>query len=96
MEVVLLQCMPERRSAIMKMCISPDGSLIASGLDDETVVITDASFGREIYRLEHGGRIIAVCFSQGGSELMVEIDNGTVVTWDVASGRMLQGLYHQQ
>jgi len=81
----------------MKMCISPDGSLIASGADDGAVVISDQVSGRPLLRPSgHAGPITFLVFSQNGTQLTVEFDDGTVESWDVASGRMLQGLYHQQ
>ena len=81
----------------MKMCISPDGSLIASGSDDGAVLISHQVSGRPLLSLSgHAGPITFLVFSQDGTQLTVEFDDGTVEGWDVASGRMLQRLSSEQ
>ncbi|NTV74107.1 MAG: hypothetical protein HGA66_07855, partial [Holophaga sp.] len=40
---------------VNSVCFSPDGSQVASGLFDGTIVIWEASRGHQLDRLKHGG-----------------------------------------
>jgi WD40 repeat protein len=73
---------------------NPDGSQVASGSSDGTVVLWEAVVGRELLRLLHGGGVEAVVFNPDGSQVASGSDDGTVVIWEAASGRALHRLEH--
>ena len=64
------------------------GRLLASGSDDLTVRIWNASTGSEIHQLTgHGGHIQGVAFSPDGKWLASASKDKTVKLWEVRSGR---------
>ncbi|HVB60079.1 MAG TPA: serine/threonine-protein kinase [Ktedonobacteraceae bacterium] len=66
---------------------SPDGRRLASGSDDETVQVWDASTGQHlcIYR-GHSGNVPTVAWSPDGRRLASGSDDETVQVWDASTG----------
>jgi hypothetical protein len=70
---------------------SPDGALIATASDDETVKLTEVASGDVVVTLfwddnsevNTGAR--AVAFSPDGKTLLSGMDHGTIVLWDLPS-----------
>ena len=81
-------------SWIYSVSFSPDGSILASGSEDGTVVLWDVATGRERTTLEHTDWVESVSFSPDGSILASGSGDGTVVLWDVATGRERTTLEH--
>ena len=80
---------------VESMSFSPDGSILASGARDLTVVLWDVATGRKRTTLEgHRGGVWSVSFSPDGSILASGSEDHTVVLWDVAAGRERATLRH--
>ncbi|OPG12471.1 hypothetical protein B1L11_13805 [Microbispora sp. GKU 823] len=75
---------------VTALCYSPDGTILASGGYDHTIVLSDASNGRRIRTLTgHSGEVAALAFSRDGKVLASGGYDGTARLWDAATGRAL-------
>ncbi len=69
------------------MAFSPDGSKIASGSWDKTVVVWDSLTGERCVTLEgHSDSVSSVAFSPDGSKIASGSGDNTVVVWDSLTG----------
>ena len=69
-------------SGVSYVCFSPDGTRLASGNDDGTVNVWDASTSRELLEIDaHTGYVNGVCFSPDGTRLASAGEDGTVKVW---------------
>jgi WD40 repeat protein/predicted Ser/Thr protein kinase len=76
---------------------SPDGATLASGSDDNTLILWDVETGDQLRTLEgHTGVLYSVAFSPDGATLASGSWDNTVILWDVASGRRLRTLEGHQ
>jgi WD40 repeat protein/tRNA A-37 threonylcarbamoyl transferase component Bud32 len=72
--------------------VSPDGKLVASGSDDDEVLVTEAATGRELARLGgHTGNVYAVAFSADSQRVATGDGAGRVWIWGV-DGKQLASL----
>ena len=75
------------------VAFSPDGSLLASGGDDNTVRLWNPATGAPLHTLTgHNGDVNAVAFSPDGSLLASGGDDNTVRLWNPATGAHLHTL----
>jgi WD40 repeat protein len=75
------------------VAFSPDGRLLASGSDDQTVKLWDVETGQEVRTLRgHNGGVWSVAFSPDGRLLASGSGDGTVKLWDVATGQEVRTL----
>jgi WD40 repeat protein len=74
---------------------SPDGKrILASIIDDATILIFDAESGRELRRLSGDfTEIPAAAYSPDGRRIITGTTEGSIIIWDAGSGRELQTLY---
>ena len=70
---------------IATLSFFPDGKRLASGGKDRAVVVWDLTTGKEVYRVDHGGRVRCVAVSPDGQTLASTGDGG-VKLWDAANG----------
>jgi eukaryotic-like serine/threonine-protein kinase len=74
---------------------SPDGTLLASGGDDNTVSIRDSRTGKLIAQLKgHQGGIIDLAFTPDGRTLASIAEDKTLRLWHCATWRDLGTLHH--
>jgi WD40 repeat protein/tRNA A-37 threonylcarbamoyl transferase component Bud32 len=72
------------------VALSPDGQIVALGMDDSTVWLRNANDGTLLRALEgHAGWVFAVAFSPDGSMLASGSDDDTVRLWRVSDGSLL-------
>jgi predicted NACHT family NTPase/tRNA A-37 threonylcarbamoyl transferase component Bud32 len=82
---------------IRSIAFSPDGSLLASGSDDNTIRIWRVENGSLYHTLEgHTRWIRSVAFSPDGSRIASGSDDNTVRLWLVEDGLPLQSLTEHQ
>ncbi|WP_256793227.1 BTAD domain-containing putative transcriptional regulator [Terrabacter sp. Ter38] len=71
-------------ASVESMAFSPDGSALASGSDDGSVVEWDVATGqRRATFAGHDGRVNGVAFSPDGQSLVSAATDGRVVAWDL-------------
>ncbi|PHM10091.1 protein kinase domain-containing protein [Nostoc sp. 'Peltigera malacea cyanobiont' DB3992] len=73
--------------SISSVAYSPDGRIIASGSEDETIKLWDVGTGREIYTFQgHSSYVKSVAFSPDGKTLASGSNDKTIKLWDVTTG----------
>ncbi|GAB6899024.1 TIR domain-containing protein [Kineosporia succinea] len=72
---------------------SPDGTVLATANDDDTVGLWFHRTGAQGHTLaEHRGRVRSIGFSPDGRSLVTGCDDRRVRRWDVAGGELLETL----
>ncbi len=71
---------------------SRDGSLLAAGAADGSVLIWDSATGEEKYRFETGMRSNVVAFSPMYNQILVGGADGTIQLWDTNTGQKLHDI----
>ena len=75
------------------VAVSPDNSLLASGGDDNNVIIWDLKTGRRIRTIPaHTAAVNAIAFSRDGKTLASGSDDKTIRLWNVKTGSRLRTL----
>ena len=81
------------RSYVYSVSFSPDGTRIASGGEDETIRLWDASTGEELHTLKgHTGAVWSVSFSPDGTRIVSGSGDKTIRLWDASTGEELHTL----
>ena len=85
---------PRHRNLVYSVVFSPDGTLLASGSEDNTVKLWDVSNRRNIATLKGHTRLVtAVSFSPPDGILLVSgSDDNTIKLWDVSNRRNIATL----
>ncbi len=80
-------------SSILDLAFSPDGSMIASALEDNTAQLWQVSDGTLLYSLEyHTAPVQAVSFSADGRWLVTASEDHTLGLWQVSDGSFVKNL----
>lgn len=83
--------------AVNFAAFSPDGTLIASASDDESIFVCDAVTGEEIYLFEeHNDCVNALAFSPKGGLIASCSDDGTVIVWNPRTGVIVHKFEHTE
>ena len=73
-----------RLNGVNGIGISPDGTIFATGADDNLVTLWELATGRALATLEgHEHFVVDVLFSPGGEILASSSHDGTILLWDV-------------
>ncbi|MDZ8090218.1 MAG: hypothetical protein RMY16_32405, partial [Nostoc sp. DedQUE12b] len=80
-------------NSVNEVSFSPDGKMLASASDDNTVKLWDTSTGREIKTLTgHTSPVNGVSFSPDGKMLASASADKTVKLWDTSTGQQIKTL----
>src|SRR5205814_2123768 len=79
----LLRVLGGHSLAVVSVCFSPNGRLLASGSEDMTVGLWDVERATLVRRLQgHASFVMSVCFSPDGRLLASGSHDGIVRLWD--------------
>ncbi|EED14601.1 G-protein beta WD- 40 repeats containing protein, putative [Talaromyces stipitatus ATCC 10500] len=89
----LIQTLAGHSCPVLTVAFSPDGNQIASGSDDNTIKLWDATTGDLQETLTgHLGRVLTVDFSPDGKQIASGSDDDTIKLWDAATGDLQKTL----
>ncbi len=78
---------------VNKVAFSPDGKMIATASNDNSVRLWDAQTGSPLKTLSgHQGRVTHIAFSPDSSWLVSGADDNTIRRWNTADGKLLETL----
>jgi WD40 repeat protein len=70
---------------VKSVAFSPDGRLLASGSNDETIKLWEVATGREVRTLTgHTWTVYSVAFSPDGRLLASGSEDNTIKLWDIS------------
>ncbi len=78
---------------VCAVCFSPKGERIVTASDDGTARIWDAVKGRELHRLDHGGKFVrAAAVSPDGTLVATSGLDDKVALWQMETGKQIHAL----
>ncbi|KAH8797868.1 hypothetical protein F5884DRAFT_825522 [Xylogone sp. PMI_703] len=89
----LIQTLAGHSDSVRAIAFSPDGKQIASGSDDRTIKLWDATTGDLQKTLAgHSDWVTAVAFSPDGKQIASGSDDWTIKLWDATTGDLQKTL----
>jgi WD40 repeat protein/serine/threonine protein kinase len=84
----------QHSAGINALCFSHDGFLLASGGDDNLVVLYDVLRGEAVRLESHRDGVRVLAFAPGDKTLVSASNDGTILFWSVANHQVLLTLAH--
>jgi len=82
---------PEHSGTINSVCFSPDGKLLASGSDNNTIKLWDIKDGALIRTFKgETDFVISLSFSPDSKRIASETPYGTINLWDIKKGNLIE------
>jgi small GTP-binding protein len=95
--VKLLRTLEGHQGEVNSVVFDPQGEMLASGSDDNTVKLWEARSGNLLRTLQgHQGWVRSVVFDPQGEMLASGSHDGTVKLWEARSGNLLRTLQRNQ
>jgi glycine betaine/proline transport system substrate-binding protein len=80
----------DHTDAVYNLVFSPDGTTLASGSADNTIILWDMVLGQRLVTLEaHTDDVTTVAFSPDGTTLASGSQDQTIILWEVDSGQQI-------
>ena len=87
---VLIRTFERRSSVVSNSALSPDGTRVISGENDQ-LIVWDVASGNQILSVRaHAGGVWPVAFSPDGTRVVSGGRDNTLKLWDVATGQLIR------
>lgn len=81
----------DKADPVLALALSPDGRLLAIGLESNAIVIWDLKAGRPTRTLlRHRGPVQSLAFRSDGKQLLSGSGDNVAILWDLTTGNPLQ------
>jgi WD40 repeat protein len=77
---------------VRALAFTPDGRLLISGGEDQTVRVWEVSTGRQLCRIDLASEVVSVAMAGGGQQVVSASMDGALLVWDVVTGRRVHTL----
>ena len=82
----------EHNAPVHAVAFSPDGRTLASGGEDDMVILWDTATGKKVQALKHDGHVNALAYSKDGKLLASACGDTKVHLWNADSGEEVRSL----
>jgi WD40 repeat protein/Flp pilus assembly protein TadD len=80
---------------VTSVAFSPDGKYLATGCNDNSARVWEATTGTQVAQVSHGDWVRSVAFSPDGKYLATASDDNSARVWEAISGREVTRMNHE-